>query len=196
MPEPSVATSGLMSTSSTATPALARWMAVAAPARPLPTTRTLFTAGIGALLLDGDRVDRRTDGAGHGQRGGGEPEVVDAVGGAVGGQGVEVPHLSEEEPHVGDGNLVQRLEGVVELVRPHLEAPRVGGDGGDLASVQPVGSGEGQPWGSAAGVLAPALPARPVQPAGAHEQQVAPADAGRLALRRDGRLEVFGGDGE
>src|SRR3954447_24560399 len=187
MPEPSVATSGLMSTSSTATPAFARWMAVAAPARPPPTTRTLFTAGIGALLLDGDGVDRCADGAGDGQRGGGEPEVVTAVRGAVGGQGVEVPHLAEEQPHVRDADLVQRLEGDVELVGPHLEAPGVGGDGGDLGRVQPVGSGEGQPGGGAAGVVPPAaslgdVPAGPGQPAGAHQQQVAAADPGGGAL--------------
>src|SRR3954471_12620768 len=102
MPEPSVATSGLMSTSSTATPAFARWMAVAAPARPPPTTRTLFTAGIGALLLDGDRVDRCADGAGDGQRGGGEEEVPDPVGRAVRREGVEVPHLADEQTDVGD----------------------------------------------------------------------------------------------
>src|SRR4051812_39518709 len=106
MPEPRAATSGLISTSSTATPAFARWIAVAAPARPPPTTRTLFTAGIGALLLDGDRVDRCADGAGDGQGGGGEPEVVATVGGAVGRQRVEVPHLAEEEPHVGNRDLV------------------------------------------------------------------------------------------
>src|SRR5688572_7889626 len=132
MPEPRAATSGLISTSSTATPARARWMAVPVPARPPPTTRTLFTAGIWGLLLDGDRVDRRADRAGHGQGSGGEPEVVDAVDGAVGGQGVEVPHLAEEQADVRDRDLVQRLEGLVELVGPHLEAPGVGRDAGDL----------------------------------------------------------------
>src|SRR3954468_7865412 len=194
MPEPSAATSGLMSTRSTATPAVARWMAVAAPARPPPTTRTLFTAGIGAPLLDGDRVDGGADGAGHGNGGGGEPEVVGAVLGAVGGQRVEVPHLAEEEPRVGDGHLVQWLEGVVELVGPHLEAPRVGGDGGDLGAVQPVGGGERQPGGGATGVVAPALPAGAGEPAGAHQEQVAASDAGGLALRGDRGLEVLGGD--
>src|SRR3954447_10497661 len=147
MPEPSAVTSGLISMRSTATPLAARWMATPAPARPAPTTSTEFTAGISRLLLDGDRVDRGADGAGHGNGCGGEPEVVDAVLGAVGGECVEVPHLAEEEPHVGDGDLVQRLEGVVELVRPDLEAPGVGGDGGDLGAVQPVGGGERQPGG-------------------------------------------------
>src|SRR3954453_15864012 len=168
MPEPRAPSSGLISTRSTATPASARWMAVAAPARPAPTTRTLFTAGIGALLLDGDRVDRGADGAGHGQRGGGEPEVVAAVLGAVGRERVQVPHLAEEQAHVGDADLVERLERVVELVGPHLEAPGVGGGGGDLGAGEPVGGGERQAGGRAAGVVAPALPAGTGEPASAH----------------------------
>src|SRR4051794_34243974 len=176
-------------------------MAVAVPARPLPTTRTLFTAGIEGLLLDGDRVDRGADGPGHGQGGGGEEEVPDAVGRAVGGQRVEVPQLADEQPHVRDGDLVQRLEGDVELVGPHLEAPGVGGDPGDLGVVQPVGRGERQAGGGAAGVVAPAaalgeVAPRAGQPAGAHEEQVTAADPRALALGGDGGLEVLGGDGE
>src|SRR5215212_9118999 len=155
MPEPRAATSGLMSTRSTATPRVARWMATPAPARPAPTTRTLFTAGMAELLLHGDRVDRGADGAGHEQGRGGEPEVVAAVVGAVGGQGVEVPQLAEEKTDVRDGDLVQWLEGDVELVRTHLEAPGVGGDAGDLGAVQPVGGGEREPGRRAAGVVAP-----------------------------------------
>ena len=59
-----------------------------------------------------------------------------------------------------DDDLVQRLEGDVELVGPHLEAPGVGGDAGDLGAVQPVGGGERQAGGGAAGVVAPAAPRR------------------------------------
>ena len=62
---------------------------------------------------------------------------------------------------------------------PHLEAPGVGGDAGDLGAVQPVGGGERQAGGVAAGVVAPA-PSRCAagagQPAGADEHQVAAAD--------------------
>src|SRR5215211_1555377 len=116
IPDPTVVGSGLTSTSSTATPASARKMAVALPAAPPPTTRTLFTAGMsedsrcsGNGSPDGDRVDRRADGAGHRQGGGGEEELVAAVGRAVLGQRVEVPQLAEEEADVRDGDLVQRL---------------------------------------------------------------------------------------
>ena len=47
MPDPVELGSGLISMRSTATPASASKMAVAAPAAPAPVTRTLFTAGIG-----------------------------------------------------------------------------------------------------------------------------------------------------
>src|SRR4051812_50180943 len=87
MPEPRAVTSGLISTRSTATPASARWMAVAAPARPLPTTRTLFTAGIRALLLYGDGGGRGADGPRHGGRGGGGAKRGGAGGGGSGGGG-------------------------------------------------------------------------------------------------------------
>src|SRR3954449_4748909 len=196
MPEPSAVTSGLISIRSTATPCAARWMATPAPARPAPTTSTEFTAGIRRLLLDGDRVDRGADGTGHGQGSGGEEELPHAVGRAVRGEGVEVPHLADEQADVGDRDLVQRLEGDVELVGPHLETPGVGGEAGDLGAVQPVGGGERQAGGGAAGVVAPALPAGPGQPAGPDDDEVAAADSGGRALGGDGRLEVPGRDGE
>src|SRR4051794_41672369 len=81
MPEPRAPSSGLISTRSTATPASARWMAVAAPARPLPTTRTLFTAGIRALLLYGGGGGRGADGTRHGGRGGGGAREAGGRGG-------------------------------------------------------------------------------------------------------------------
>ena len=58
---------------------------------------------------------------------------------------VRVPHLAEEQPEVGDGDLVEGLEGAVELVGTDLEAPGVGGDPGNFAAVQPGGGAEGQP---------------------------------------------------
>src|SRR4051812_49819627 len=109
MPEPRAPSSGLISTRSTATPASARWMAVAAPARPLPTTRTLFTAGIGALLLDGDGGDRGADGTCHGERSGGGPEGVAAGGGAGGSGGGGGPPLPRGQAHGWGGGLVARL---------------------------------------------------------------------------------------
>src|SRR4051812_43082879 len=146
IPEPRAPTSGLISTRSTATPREARWTAEAIPARPPPITRTLFTAGMAEdpSSLDGDGVDRRADGSGDGQRGGGEEEIPDPVGGAVGREGVEIPHLANEQADVWDDDLVQRLERLVELIGSHLEAPRIRGDAGDLGVVQPVRGGERQ----------------------------------------------------
>ena len=90
-------------------------------------------------------IHRRADGAGDGDGGGDQEELPDAVGRAVGGEHVEIPELPDEQPEVRDDDLVQRLEGVVELVGPDLEAPGVGGDAGDLGGVEPVDGREGQP---------------------------------------------------
>src|SRR5207244_3904433 len=87
-------------------------------------------------------------------------------------------------------------EGDVELVGPHLEAPGVGGYPGNLGVVQPVGGGEGQAGGVPTGVVAPALPSGPGEPAGAHQQQVTAADLGTVALGSDRCPQVLGRDGE
>ncbi len=54
MPEPEVATSGEASTRSTATPARARRIAVAAPAAPPPTTRAFWIHHFTAIGLTGE----------------------------------------------------------------------------------------------------------------------------------------------
>ncbi len=102
-------------------------------------------------------------------------------------------HLADQQAHVGDDDLVQRLEGVVELVGPYLEAPGVGGNRGDLAAVQPAGGGERQ-----AGVRGRPR-SRPSRPAwararcpGADEHDVAAADGHPVGLGGPGEV----GDGE
>ena len=85
-----------------------------------------------------------------------------------------------------DADLVQRLEGDVELVGPHLEAPGVGGDAGDLAFEQPVGGGERQPGGGAAGVVAQPGPPGAGELPGADRLQV----ADRLGYRRRPQAQV------
>jgi hypothetical protein len=89
---------------------------------------------------------------------------------------------------------VQRLERLVELVRPDLEAPGVGGDRGDLGPVQPAGGGERQARGGPAGVITPAFAQRPRVPSGAHQQQVAPADGDTVG--GGGRGQMLLGDRE
>src|ERR1700735_671124 len=110
IPEPIAPTSRLTSIRSTPTPPSARPMAAAVPARPAPTTRTLLMADIAFLRwsLDGDRVDGGADRTGDRQRGGGQEELVDAVGRAVSRQFLQRPHLPDKQPHVRDGDLVQR----------------------------------------------------------------------------------------
>src|SRR4051794_2588273 len=191
-PLPSALTAGVTSARSTRTPACASRIAAAAPAAPPPTTSTVCTAGIVAPLLHGYRVDRGADRTGERDRGGGQPELVHAVPRAVGGQRVEVPHLADEQPDVRDGHLVQRLEGVVELVRPDLETPGVGGDRGDLGAVQPAGGAERQSRRRAARVPVPALPAGPGVPAGADQHDVPPTD--RDPVHRGGVHQLVGAD--
>src|SRR6478735_6900553 len=191
MPEPSTLGSGFASKTSTSTPALASWMAVASAATPLPAMATLFTAvmseplcsGFGfGLSEDGDGVERRADRPRDGERRRGEQEVVAAELGADMAEFVEVPHLADREAEVRDHDLVQRLEGGhVELVGPHLEAPRVGRDRGDLGAVQPSRGGQRQSGGRPPGIVAPAVAASAGELPGAHEHDVAATD--RHALR-------------
>ncbi len=56
---------------------------------------------------------------------------------------------------------MQRLERDGEFIRPDLEPPGVGRDRGDLRRVQPIGRRERESRRVAAGVLTPALAARP-----------------------------------
>src|SRR3954453_1732430 len=195
MPEPRTFQSSLTSTRSTSIPARRSSMVRTGPGVPPPMTSALFPAMPTPLLgglLDGDRVDGGADGSGDGQGRGGEPELVHAVGGAVVREGVGVPYLADQQAHVGDDDLVQRLEGAVELVRPYLEAPGVGGDGGDLARVQPAGGGEGQAGRVAARIVAPALAAGARQLPGPDDDDVPAADGHAMRLGRRG--QVFLGD--
>jgi len=100
--------------------------------------------GVPPWSLDRDRVDGCADRTGDQQRCRGQPALIDAVGGALGGEAVEVPHLTDEQPDVRDGDLVQRLEGIVELVRADLESPGIGGDRRELRAVEPSRGGERQ----------------------------------------------------
>jgi hypothetical protein len=87
-----------------------------------------------------------------------------------------------------DRDLVQGLERAGELVGPHLHAPGVGGNGGDLGPVQPAGGGERQARGRTAGIVSPALTAGTGQPAGADQHDVAPADGHAVGRCRRGQV--------
>ena len=81
-------------------------------------------------------IKRRADSTCDGQRRRGKQELVNAVPGAVMADRFEIPDLAERDAHMHQRNDVQRLE-QVDLVRPDLAAPGVGGDGGDVMFVQP-----------------------------------------------------------
>src|SRR5207249_3544993 len=74
------------------------------------------TVGVPLGLLDGEWIDRRADGAGDGQGGRHELELVDAVARAIRGEGIEVEDLPDQQPHARDEDLVERLVGVGDLV--------------------------------------------------------------------------------
>ena len=141
--------------------------------------RTSLFSGFSRRQRIGDGVDGRPDRAGDRQRRGGKEEVVPAGCRAHDAQLLEIPHLADREAEVRDHHLVQRLErGGVELVGAHFEAPRVGGDRGDLGAVQPAGRREREAGRGAAGVVAPAVAPGAGELTRAHEHDVAAADRG------------------
>src|SRR5437899_1648703 len=145
-------------------------------------------------LLDGLGVDRRAHGARDGQRRGHEHELVDAVGRAVGAERLEVEDLADQQAHVDHHHQVERLEGVRQLVGPHLGAPRVGRDAGDRFLVEPRRGVERQPRRIARRKRAPALLAHPPADVARPDQDdVAGLDRHPLLCRA--RLEILDVDG-
>src|SRR3954447_17689283 len=89
------------------------------------------------LLLGCHWVHRGAGGAGEGLGRGFQEEGVDAVVGAVGGEGLEVPVLSLGEADVAEVQEVDREEQVRALAGEDLEGEVVGGDGGDVVVSEP-----------------------------------------------------------
>src|SRR5947209_20479969 len=88
---------------------------------------------------------------------------------------------------------VHGLVAVGNLVGPHLHAPRVGGDGGELTLVEPAGRREREPRRVPAGVVAPAtllLAHRHLS--GPDEQGIAGTDL--HVMRADRGVEILGRD--
>jgi hypothetical protein len=69
---------------------------------------------------------------------GGELKLVDPVGGAVGGQCLEVPQFAEHHAHVAQVQAVQRKVHAVDGPLGRLQGDVVRSDGGDLVPVQPL----------------------------------------------------------
>src|SRR3546814_18972468 len=83
----------------------------------------------------------------------------DAVPGAVLDQFAQVPYLAVDDADGGARHPVPGLVGAVDrLVRPHLDAPGIGADGGDLLLVDPVDRLDGEARRVAAGIAAHLAP--------------------------------------
>src|SRR5262249_10329666 len=80
------------------------------------------------------------------------------------------------KPHGGDHDPVPRLVCFRGLVGTHLDAPRVGADGGDLLVLAPVAVFELDPRGVAARERAPALLEAFLQLPGAYNDEIAAVD--------------------
>src|SRR6185312_3546374 len=107
--------------------------------------------------LNGLRIDRRAGGAGDDQRRAAEEELVDAVLGAILRQLLEVENFAHAQAHGRDHHPVPRLVRLGGFVRPHLDAPGVGADRGDLLLLAPVAVLDLDAGRIAAGVTAPLL---------------------------------------
>src|SRR5664279_1302816 len=123
-------------------------------------TRTLFYSL---------RIDRASGAAGDDQRRAAEEELVDAVVLAVLGQFLEIENFTHAKAHGGDHHPVPGLVGFLGLVRPHLDAPGVGADSGDLLVLAPIAILELDAGRVAAGIAAPVvLGVASLHMAGAH----------------------------
>src|SRR5581483_6091435 len=139
--------------------------------------------GEGCFLFNRLRIDRRAGAAGDDQRWPAEEELVDAVFGAVLGELLEIEDLAHAQAHGRDHHPVPGLVGFLGLVRPHLDAPGVRADRGDLLLLAPVAILELHARRIAAGIAAPvALLLAALHLSGAHDDEVATADLDVLIL--------------
>src|SRR5262249_31655569 len=130
------------------------------------------------------RIDRRARAARDDQRRAAEEELVDAVLGAVLGELLEVEDLAHAQAHGRDHDPVPRLVRFPGLVRPHLDGPGVGADGGDLLVLAPVAVLELDARRVAARIAAPVLLlVAALHLAGAHQHEIALADLDVGVLR-------------
>src|SRR2546430_11894119 len=129
------------------------------------------------------RIDRRAGAAGDDQRRSAEEEFVDAVLGAILRQILEIEDFAHAQPHGGNDHPVPGLVRFRGPVRPHLDAPGIRADGGDLFVLAPVAILEPDAGRVAAGVAAPFLLLEAaLHLSGANDDEVAAAPLGLLLL--------------
>src|SRR6202041_2057457 len=123
------------------------------------------------------RIDRRAGAAGDDERRAAEEELVDAVGVAIFRQLFHIEHLAHGQPHGRNHYPVPGLIDFRGLVRPHLDAPGVGADRGDLLLVTPIAILEPHARRRSARIDAPVLLAQtPLHLAGAQNDEIAAPD--------------------
>src|SRR5499427_857377 len=133
--------------------------------------------------LDRLRIDRRAGAAGDDQRRPAEEEFVDAVPGAILRQILEIKDFAHAQSHGRNHHPVPGLVRFRGLVRPHLDAPGIRADGGDLFVLAPVAILEPDAGRVAAGVAAPFLLLEAaLHLSGANDDEVAAADLDLLLL--------------
>src|SRR3569623_798950 len=139
------------------------------------------------------RIDRASGTAGDDQRRTAEEELVDAVVMAVLRELLEIEDLAHAKAHGRDDDPVPGLVGVARFVRPHLDAPGVGADRGDLLVLAPVAVLELDARRVAAGIAAPVvLGVAAFHLPGAQDDEVAFPDFD--VLRLGAFVELFVGD--
>src|SRR5262245_18583183 len=137
------------------------------------------------------RIDRRAGAAGDDQRRTAEEEFVDAIARAVLCQLLEIEDLAHAQAHGRDHHPVPGLVRLCGFVRPHLDAPGVGADRGNLLVLAPVAVLELDAGGVATGIAAPLLLLEAaLHLAGADDDEVATADLDLLLLRAGVELVV------
>src|SRR5262249_50124216 len=148
----------------------------------------------GDALCDRQRVGGRADRAGDWDRRRHEHELVDLVGGAVLAEVLEIEDLAHGHAHDWNGDPVPGLvDAAFGVVRPHLAAPGVAGERGELGAGDPFQRLERKAGRVAAGTAVPAAGLEAaLHLAGANDDVVAALDA--HPLRPRGAVEVFAGD--
>src|SRR5262245_42655715 len=129
------------------------------------------------------RIDRRTGAAGDDQGRAAEEELVDAVGGAMFRQFLEIEDFAHAQPHGGNDDPMPGLVRFGGLVRPYFDAPGIRANRRDLFVLAPVAVLELDAGRVAAGIATPFLFLETaLELSGANDDAVAAPDLDLLLL--------------
>src|SRR5262249_33465611 len=129
------------------------------------------------------RVYRRTGAAGDDQWRPAEKELVNPILFAVLGEFLEIKNFAHAQAHRRDNDPVPGLVGFGGFIRPHLDAPGIGANRGDLFFLAPIAVLKLDAGRVAAGIAAPVfLGEAAFHLAGAHDDEIAASDGHVLLL--------------